>query len=283
MATAKAVTVPDGVTLDTKGFTLAATTLKVDGTVKLDKTAAPTGNVTVGATGEIAVSGANGSLTIAKSATLDIADKGKVTLTNTGSLVLAGDSANGAKLTGAGKVIAGATEIVGGTNGWQAVGASGNVTIAAGVTAAAKEATITANTSVLTGVTGGTGATITQLAGEGNKLTIATGTKIDVVNAGSIVLKAATSDGGKMNLATTSAEISGLTGGTSNQTFTNANIANATYTAGSSDTSINGTASSGGTDGVIKGGGNGGTNLITATDSATDDAVISKDTLIGAN
>jgi hypothetical protein len=54
--TAVPVTVPDGVTLDTKTFTLAATTLTVNGTVKLGASATPTGAVTVG--GKITVDGA---------------------------------------------------------------------------------------------------------------------------------------------------------------------------------------------------------------------------------
>jgi hypothetical protein len=53
------------------------------------------------------------------------------TTTSKASLVMTCEDNSGAKLTGAGKVVAGATEIVGGTNGWQAgtAGKTGTVTI----------------------------------------------------------------------------------------------------------------------------------------------------------
>jgi hypothetical protein len=177
-----------GVTLMTSGKTLdIKKNFKVSGNVVIDTAVAPAGDVTVDATGVITVSGNAGKLTIAK--TKNLKNRGTVTLTKQGSIVLTGDGINGAKLTGTGKVVAGATEIVGGTNGWQAVN-SGNVIIAAGTAAKANEARITA-TSVLTA---GAGATITQLAVAGNNLEIAMNTIINLGNAagkksGSIVFK----------------------------------------------------------------------------------------------
>ncbi|MDR0684414.1 MAG: hypothetical protein LBF83_04735 [Spirochaetaceae bacterium] len=66
-------------------------------------------------------------------------------------LVLTGaDDVHGALLTGAGSVVAGGAAIIGGTNGWKAVGSAGTVAIA-------KDAiTASAATAVLTAVTGAT-------------------------------------------------------------------------------------------------------------------------------
>ncbi|MDR3357024.1 MAG: hypothetical protein LBO04_07555 [Spirochaetaceae bacterium] len=113
-------------------------------------------------------------ITVPAGKTID--NDGTITLGEDVSLVLtAGATDTGAKISGAGKIIAAKTEISG---VWQAVGASGHVTIAAtdddasSITASAAAAVLTA----------GTGGTITQLAGTGNNLTIGTDTTIDLKN-----------------------------------------------------------------------------------------------------
>jgi hypothetical protein len=103
-------------------------------------------------------------------------------------------AAIGAKLTGAGKVIAGKTEIVGGTNGWQAFQSSGTglLTIAA---LTANTASITATgtpkpalqASTLTSVIE---PSIIQTYATGNNLNIGIDTIIALDAMGSIVLAA---------------------------------------------------------------------------------------------
>ena len=164
-------------------FTAAAApsaNVTVNGTAVFSGAAAPVGNVTVNGT---VVVPTDGSLTIKNGKALDIAAGGVVALTGTGSLVLTSASdTSGAKITGTGKVTAGLTEISGGTSGWQAVGSHSN-----GVTIAA----LTADTASITGTSGevftaqGAGATITQLAGENNALTIAADTVINLKGTGS--------------------------------------------------------------------------------------------------
>ena len=110
-------------------------------------------------------------------------------------LVLTGavSSSNGAKLTGAGSVIAGGTTIVPSDNGWEVVesaGASpGTITIEAD--------TITASTTTasLTGKTGGS-PTITVAAG--HTLTISTDTVVDLGIVGTLTLTGAASDGAQL-------------------------------------------------------------------------------------
>jgi hypothetical protein len=166
--------------------------------------AAPSAKVTVN--GMLGVSG-TGSLTIAAGA--ELANAGTIALTETGSVVLTGAaSTGGAKLTGTGKLTAGKTEIVGGTSGWQAVSsASTTITIASSATEDTATITASANTVVLTAQ--GAGATITQLAGAGNALTIAAATTVDVSAAGSLILKGAASNGAKVTLAADTAIIKG--------------------------------------------------------------------------
>ena len=191
--------------LNIKNVTSAATTLSaaftVGNTLTLTGEAAPAENVTVSATGRVIVP-TSGSLTIAAGKTLDIAADGVVALTDTGSVVLKGAAdTGGAKLTGAGKLTAGKTEIVGGDSGWQAVGASGDITIASvSAVAASIEA---ASSGVFTAQ--GAGATITQATGSGNNLTIAANTEIALGTGGAIVLKkqADTEDAAKITLPNT--------------------------------------------------------------------------------
>ncbi|MDR1230960.1 MAG: hypothetical protein LBK61_06115 [Spirochaetaceae bacterium] len=135
------------------------------------------------------------ALTLNAGATLAVAGELVVHHAATvGSLALTAGGSGGAKITGTGKVKAGKTEIVGGAAGWQAVGDSGTVTIAVPLETTA---TITAaDTAVLTAQ--GAGATITQLAGEGNGLTIAANTEINLKTGGSLVLTGAASHGAKL-------------------------------------------------------------------------------------
>jgi hypothetical protein len=138
------------------------------------------------------------ALTVAAEAVLDIT--GVVNLTGVGSVVLTAASSDGALLTGTGKLTAQATEIVGGTDGWQAVGASGTVTIAS--TGTAGSSTITGSTGVLTAQ--GEGATITQLAVTDSNLTATANTVINFDTDGALVLKAG-SNKAKITLAATTA------------------------------------------------------------------------------
>jgi hypothetical protein len=129
-----------------------------------------------------------GDYTIKTSGTLTAT--GGLTIGPAGSIILSADSTNGAILAGAGAAASTSIEVVGGTNGWKAVGASGSVTISADTIAAASGA-------VLTAITGGTQPSITVLAGE--TLNIAAATTIDLQGSGgvvgSIVLKGDISDG----------------------------------------------------------------------------------------
>jgi hypothetical protein len=200
----KAVTVQAGVTLKTGAIELKATTLAVNGKLELDAAAEPTGNVTVGAGGSIAL---GADLTIAA---------GK-NLTLTGGP--ASGATAGAKLTGTGKVVAGATEIVGGTGGWQAVG-TGTIAIEAGATGASTVKTVTIAASATTSVlTAGTGATITQLAVANNNLTIGAATTIALGGTtgaalGSIILTNAGTNPGKLSFGGAGAQVTtGNTGG----------------------------------------------------------------------
>jgi hypothetical protein len=86
-----------------------------------------------------------------------------------------GTNAAGAKLSGAGKIVAAKTEI---TGGWQALGTdnTGTVTIAA---TDADESSLTASAGTVV-LTAGAGDTITQAAGEDNNLKIAVNTTIDL-------------------------------------------------------------------------------------------------------
>jgi uncharacterized protein (DUF697 family) len=195
---------------------------------------------------------------------------------NSAKLVLTGAAGtDGAKLAGAGAVKAGGTTIVGSTGGWQAV--TGNITIEAD--------TITAASSgVLTGVTSGTPSITVAAAGT---LTVATGTTIGLATNGSIVLtKGAGADpgpavtGGTLNLATTSAKIDGLTGGTTDRTLTTSNITNATYTVGTDSGKVTGGGTASAGNAYITGGNATGPNPIVA--DTTANATIDKTTTIGS-
>jgi Ni,Fe-hydrogenase III small subunit len=146
--------------------------------------AAPDDNVSVGA---------GSTLSVGTSLTLAHATTKALTL------------ASGAKLTGVGKVVAGNTEIVGSTGGWQVVG-TGSVEIKA-LAAATASITASVNTAVLTA---GTGATIAQTKGASNNLTIAADTTIDLkgtiatgTSVGAISLEedVTTNQGGKLTFA----------------------------------------------------------------------------------
>jgi hypothetical protein len=227
------------------------------------------GELTVAAGAEL---GLGDSLTLAAGAKL--INNGAIPITAAKSLILTADSAP-AGIAGTGTITAGKTTI---TGVWDAVGATGTVTILS----SADGATITAASA--TGLKAGAGAAITQAAGTSNVLTIATGTAIDLTDAGSITLAKAETDGGSIDLSYTSAKITGLTGGDGDQTFVDTNIANATYAVGTSGA---GDVTGGGTAGLgnawIGGGNDGGPNPIKATDAAAADVVIDKDTLVGAN
>jgi hypothetical protein len=188
--------------------------------------AAYQGTVTVGATNTVTLTkasiagagttlvGATGTVTLAAGDMLEIVDGGTVALAGTAKVVLTGaDATGGAKLVGAGKLTAGATEIVGGKDGWQAVGTSGTVTIAS---VTASTASITASAATVVWTAQGAGATITQLAGtSGNGLTIAAATVIALRGTNLVQIGAITLGGGTnpavLTLANTTAKITGDT------------------------------------------------------------------------
>jgi hypothetical protein len=177
----------------TLGSVTAAQNITVNGTLKV-----PSGAATFAPTGDIVVA-AGGELNLVGSANLTVA--GGKTLTLTGAA-----ATGGAKLTGAGKVVAGKTEIVGDT-GWQAVG-TGTVEIKA-LTGTTASITASAPTAVLTAA-GGTPA-ITQAAG--SELTIAANTTVHLAGTastavGSITLTAADGSGGaKLSFAAISSKV----------------------------------------------------------------------------
>jgi hypothetical protein len=119
------------------------------------------------------------SVDIVKTHTLTLEQGVTVTVADDEGLVLNSDANSGAKLLGAGKLLLGDggtfTEITGGQSGWQATGA-GTITIGATSTAT----TITASASAVTLKALGSGAVITELAVNGNNLSIVADTVIDL-------------------------------------------------------------------------------------------------------
>jgi hypothetical protein len=149
----------------------AATVLTADGATTLTPTSA-TKELKIGSA---ALTLTSGALTVPAGATLT-ADTVALNIGSGASLVLIGAATDGgAKLNGSGtggKIAAAKTEI---TGIWQAVGASGTVTI---VATDANASTITASATAV--LTAGTGGTITQKVGADNNLTIAANTTIDL-------------------------------------------------------------------------------------------------------
>jgi hypothetical protein len=189
------LTVPPGNTLKLTGSGTVTTpiltgNLTVEGNLVVTGAAGTMENVTVLADGKILVTGASGSLTILAGKTLNIArTDGRVNLVDEGSLVLMAAGANsGAKLTGPGKVVVCATEIVGGsadTAFWEAIegtNAGQSITIAAGAadTPTANVTTITGTNTIVAFTAQDDGATIMQLPEPGNKLVIEQNTIIDL-------------------------------------------------------------------------------------------------------
>jgi hypothetical protein len=202
---------------------------------------------------------------------LVIAETGTVALTGTGSVVLTGAASDGARLAGAGKLTAGATEIVGGTSsGWQAVAASGSaiITIASSATAGAASITAGAATTVLTAQAAGAAITVAA----GGELALAINTTIDLNEKGTITLAKAVSGGaagGKITFpATASSAVikTGTTGSGGNSVgIANATIADVTLVSENSGNKLV-TITSTGTAGSV------------GASGATNDVVISKDT-----
>jgi hypothetical protein len=142
-----------------------------DGTTPTFKMA--TGTVIEISTHSWKISGGNVGLeldaTIIAADTLNIASSATLTIKATKKLTLKADGAEkGAKITGAGAVKADVTLISGGTSGWQAIG-TGVIDIGSSATNAS-EITADLATSSLTAL--GPGATITQVGGATNDLTI---------------------------------------------------------------------------------------------------------------
>jgi hypothetical protein len=132
-----------------------------------------------------------------------------------GSLVLTAsqdsenqDAPNGAKIVGSGVIAAGATEIVAGTDGWEAVGSAGTVTIAA-ESAVASSITASADTAVFTA--NGPGATITQKLGANNALTLAADTVVALggtaASAGGSITLVSGTNPGKLALTADSSSV----------------------------------------------------------------------------
>jgi hypothetical protein len=138
-----------------------------------------------------------------------ISNAGTIILGEGSSLVLTGGPATaadtaGTKLTGAGKIVAGNTEISG---VWQAVGADNTATVTIAASTTSGESSITASAATVV-LTAGESGTITQNAGASNNLTIAADTTValggDGAKAGEIVLKNSSAtnatDNGKLTL-----------------------------------------------------------------------------------
>jgi hypothetical protein len=149
------------------------------------------------------------TLTVPAGKTLGVNATKTITVSD-GTLVLtAAASTGGAKLAGTGKVIAGAAEIVGGTAGWQAVGASGTVSITADTIASsvvAAELTAQDAASAITVAAAGTltvNGVITLAASKGK--VVLTGS---TTTAGALLLKGGTNPGTLVvDAASTTAEV----------------------------------------------------------------------------
>ncbi|GHU45071.1 hypothetical protein FACS1894190_17050 [Spirochaetia bacterium] len=194
---------------DTAGNILAGTSLSIPATNVLELF----GNtkVTVPAGFDLAIAGTlrlNGN------------SSGVASLALTSAATVAG-KAGGAKITGTGKLVAGKTEI---TGGWQAVPSNDNtqtVTIASSTTAGQASITGSANSGTAL-LEAAAGASITQLAGAGNNLTITTvtielgGTIATSTTVGAINLteSAAAGEGGKITLAAATSIINVQAGAT---------------------------------------------------------------------
>jgi hypothetical protein len=229
--TAAPLIVPPGTTLTLISAAVPSAEVLVQGKLVIKGTTEPVGNVTVADGGEIEVirgdppslgtPGTPGKLTVTKDLSLIIENGGAVKIFDESTLVLVGDTSGGAKLTGGGRLVAGATEIVGGNDGWQAYGAASaghNITIkagAAGAAATVNTATITATTATTVFKALGAGAKITQLAGAGNKLLVDTATEIALeagnaapaVAMGSLILIGHSSDPGEIGLVATTSQV----------------------------------------------------------------------------
>jgi hypothetical protein len=195
---AAAFTVAEGNEIELKGNVNKVAAVNVNGTLTLSgaATLATSGIITIGSTGKLAVGssattfGPQNDIVVQAGGELALATSAVLTLTATKKLTLTGAAGTGgAKLTGAGTLKAGKTEIIG-NDGWQAVGGDGSSIEIKTLTE--NTASITATSSAV--LTAGTDATITQTAGtSGNSLTIATGTSIILGNEGSITLGGANS------------------------------------------------------------------------------------------
>jgi hypothetical protein len=131
---------------------------------------------------------------ILKEQTLTLDTNVELLMANGEALHLAGDAtAGGAQIKGAGKIIAGKTEITGGSSGWRVFG-SDSISIRQDTADTASIVNFgTGTTTSLRAM--GQSAVITQLAGSGNGLTIESSAVVELggtatTPAGSIVLKA---------------------------------------------------------------------------------------------
>jgi hypothetical protein len=217
-----ALTVPSGTTLTLTGAAAPTLLVTVEGKLVITGKAVPVLGVTVADGGVIEVRGdgtsGNVSLAIDASQVLQIESGGKVNLVNAGSLKLASSSA-GASVKGDGMLKAGSTVIVGGSEtaaGWLAYNGNnttGTITIEAGATGATTTNTATIKATVAADdvlTAQGPGATITQLAEEGNNLTLGDatgGAKINLdgdsttPDKGRLVLTGHPNNPGKITLA----------------------------------------------------------------------------------
>ena len=172
-------------------------------TVTLAQSTTVDGNLTV--PGGVELETGSYALTVDAGVTLTV--KGTVTITQpSGSLVLTGAaSTGGAKISGAGEIVAAQTKI---TGEWQAVDTgSDKITIAA---TSADASSITAGSTAV--FTAGPGGTITQKEGANNNLTIAANTTIalggSTAKVGEIVLTGDNSNPGKLTLTNDTSIIS---------------------------------------------------------------------------
>jgi hypothetical protein len=240
--------------------------------------AVPGGDVKVGQTGWVTVS-SGGSLAIAAGKKLTVAADGTVDVKGTLTLTGAG-SGGGAKITGAGNVVAGNVSITGGANGgaWEAVGASTTIDLVC-TSPTAVGITGTGTTPQLVGLVDD-GALITlakgHVSGDGAELTVTLAT-IDLSTKGGIVFPYVATTPAKLKLMAETTALGQLKLGSGSQTNTIANL-----TCGGHSVTIGGTShvvegstgNAGATAGLIKGGASSGNDATITGKLATDDVTV---------
>jgi hypothetical protein len=188
-------------------------------------------------TAEVTVSAP--SAIILKEQTLYLDTNVELKIGDNQAILFMGDAAGGARLRGPGKVVAGKTEITGGTSGWQVIGTESISIRQIGAVTAGTASITNAGTGTTTSFKAlGSSAVITQKAGTANNsLTITANTIVDLDGSannpgGSIVLKADVdpdTDHGTLTFEASSTtakiQLGGGTGGTALTTALTSDVA----------------------------------------------------------